>query len=111
MPVEAAPVAPVATPDAAPRRRGPWVGVLALTLAVVMVLVWALALSLASAAAPEPATWLAIAADVLSVVAVALGIVAVIVARGRAAGVVAIVVGILLNPVVLLHGLTWIGAL
>ena len=39
------------------------------------------------------------------------GVVAVIGRWGRGWGIAAIAVGILLNPVVLLYGLTWIGAL
>jgi hypothetical protein len=100
-----------ATGEAEPRRRPRWPGAVAAALAILMVVTWALALACSLAEMLELGVGLSISAMLLSVPAVVLGLVAVIANFGRGWGIVAVAVGILLNPVVLLYGLTWIGAL
>ena len=92
-------------------RRPRWPGSLAGGLAILMVLTWAIALACSLAGMFELGVGLSISAILLSVLAVVAGVVTVIGRWGRGWGIAAIAVGILLNPVVLLYGLTWIGAL
>jgi len=100
-------------PDAAHAalRRPRWPGALAGGLAILMVITWAVALACSLAGLLELGVGLSYSAIGLSVLAVLAGIVAVVANWGRGWGIAAIVVGVLLNPVVLLNVLTWIGAL
>ena len=95
----------------AARRRPRWPGALAGALAILMVVTWAVALACSLAGMLELGVGLSYSAILLSGLAVLAGIVAVVANWGRGWGIAAIAVGVLLNPVVLLHGLTWIGAL
>lgn len=106
----------VETPDSAgeecpPPRRPRWPGSLAGGIAILMVVTWAIALACSLAGLFELGVGLSVSAILLSVLAVAAGVVAVVGNWGRGWGVAAIAVGVLLNPVVLLYGLSWIGAL
>ena len=92
-------------------RRPRWPGALAGALAILMVITWAVALACSLAGLLELGVGLSYSAIGLSVLAVLAGIVAVVAGWGRGWGVAAIAVGVLLNPVVLLNVLTWIGAL
>jgi hypothetical protein len=94
-----------------PPRRPRWPGSLAGGLAILMVVTWGVALACSLAGMLELGVGLSYSAILLSGLAVLAGVVAVVGNWGRGWGIAAIVVGILLNPVVLLHGLTWIGAL
>ena len=86
-------------------------GALAGGLAILMVITWAVALACSLAGLLELGVGLSYSAIGLSVFAVLAGIVAVVANWGRGWGIAAIAVGVLLNPVVLLYLLTWIGAL
>ncbi|QNO37256.1 hypothetical protein H4J02_12555 [Protaetiibacter sp. SSC-01] len=103
------------TPDGpaehAARRRPRWPGSLAGGIAILMVVTWGVALLCSLGDMFELAVGLSISAVLLSALAVVAGIIAVVGRWGRGWGIAAIVVGLLLNPVVLLYGLTWIGAL
>lgn len=92
-------------------RRPRWPGGLAAAIALLMVMTWAVALACALGGLLELGVGLSYSAILLSGVALVAGIVAVAGNWGRGWGVVAIVVGVLLNPVVLLYALGWIGAL
>ncbi len=99
-------------PDAALAPRRPrWPGSLAGGIAILMIVTWAVALVCSLAGMFELAVGLSLSAILLSVIAVVAGIVAIVGGWGRGWGVAAVVVGVLLNPVVLLYGLSWIGAL
>jgi hypothetical protein len=97
--------------DDALARRPRWPGALAGGLAILMVITWAVALACSLAGLLELGVGLSYSAIGLSVFAVLAGIVAVVANWGRGWGIAAIAVGVLLNPVVLLYLLTWIGAL
>ena len=97
--------------DAAPRRRPRWPGSLAGGIAILMVVTWGVALLCSLGDLFELAVGLSISAVMLSVIAVVAGVVAIVGRWGRGWGVAAVLVGLLLNPVVLLLVLTWIGAL
>ncbi|QEO08823.1 hypothetical protein [Protaetiibacter larvae] len=101
----------VADEAAAPKRRPRWPGGLAGGLAILMVVTAAVAFALATSGRFELGLGLAISATLLSGLAVVAGLVAVIGRWGRGWGIAAIAVGVLLNPVVLLLGLSWLGAL
>ncbi len=98
-------------PDAAPRHRPRWPGSVAGGIAILMVVTWGVALLCSLGDMFELAVGLSISAMLLSVLAVIAGLVAVIGRWGRGWGIAAIVVGLLLNPVVLVLVLSWIGAL
>lgn len=100
----------VATEPDRPRRPR-WPGGLATALAILMVVTWATALACTLAGILELGVGLSYSAILLSGLAVIAGIVAVIGNWGRGWAVTGIVVGVLLNPVVLLYTLTLIGAL
>jgi hypothetical protein len=104
-------VPPAAADSGGSPRRPRWPGALSAAIAVLMVVTWGVGLAVSTAGMLTPGVWLSVAANALTVPAVVLGLIAVITGRGRGWGVVGIAVGILLNPVVLLYGLTWIGAL
>jgi len=114
MPAEApgdeAPAAHAADASTAPHRPR-WPGSLAGGIAILMVITWGVALVCSLAGLFELGVGLSISAILLSGLAVVAGIVAVVGNWGRGWGVAAIAVGVLLNPVVLLYGLSWIGAL
>jgi hypothetical protein len=94
-----------------PPRRPRWPGALAGGLAILMVITWAIALACSLAGMLELGVGLSYSAILLSVMAVLAGLAALVGNWGRGWGIAAIAVGVLLNPVVLLHVLTWIGAL
>ena len=102
-----------ASPDAeqAVPRRPRWPGSLAGGVAILMVLTWATGLAVMMGGGFELGVGLSISAAILSVLAVLGGVVAVVGRWGRGWGVAAIVVGVLLNPVVLIYLLSWLGAL
>jgi hypothetical protein len=104
-------IAPELEPDDVLARRPRWPGALAGGLAILMVITWAVALACSLAGLLELGVGLSYSAIGLSVFAVLAGIVAVVANWGRGWGIAAIAVGVLLNPVVLLYLLTWIGAL
>jgi hypothetical protein len=95
----------------APSRRPRWPGAVAGGIAILMVITWAVALACSLANLLELGVGLSYSAIMLSVMAVLAGIVAVVGNWGRGWGIAAIAVGVLLNPIVLLYALTWIGAL
>lgn len=97
--------------DEPERRRAQWPGGVATAIALLMVVTWAVALAFALADVLELAVGLSYSAILLSGIALVAGIVAVVGDWGRGWGVAAIVIGVLLNPVVLLYALSWIGAL
>ena len=103
--------APASEIGDAATRRPRWPGALAGGLAILMVITWAVALACSLAGLLELGVGLSYSAIGLSVLAVLAGIVAVVADWGRGWGIAAIAVGVLLNPVVLLNVLTWIGAL
>jgi uncharacterized ferritin-like protein (DUF455 family) len=80
-------------------------GRIALAAAVVMVAAVAVALAIDAPGRYLEATALALAADALSVAAIVTGIVAIVRNRGRGAGIAALVIAVLGNPLVLLYGL------
>lgn len=92
-------------------RRPRWLGGCAGALAILMVVTWATALACTLGGMLELGVGLSYSAILLSGLAVLVGIVAVIGNWGRGWGIAGIVVGVLLNPVVLLYALSWIGAL
>jgi hypothetical protein len=94
-----------------PPRRPRWPGSLAGGIAILMVLTWGIALACSLAGMLELGVGLSYSAILLSAIAVLAGVVAVVGDWGRGWGIAAIAVGVLLNPVVLLNVLTWIGAL
>ena len=104
-------IVPELDADDALARRPRWPGALAGGLAILMVITWAVALACSLAGLLELGVGLSYSAIGLSVLAVLAGIVAVVANWGRGWGIAAIAVGVLLNPVVLLYFLTWIGAL
>jgi hypothetical protein len=104
-------IAPELEADDVLARRPRWPGALAGGLAILMVITWAVALACSLAGLLELGVGLSYSAIGLSVFAVLAGIVAVVANWGRGWGIAAIAVGVLLNPVVLLYLLTWIGAL
>ena len=87
------------------------VGIVALGFAVITAVVQVIAIVTASAHDFEQGTVLAWSAIVLSVFAVAGGVVAIILRRGRRWGVVAIVLGVIGNPFILLVVLSFVRGL
>jgi hypothetical protein len=86
------------------RRPVPWGGV-GLVLAVLMIVTVVAALGTDAPGRYLAATILAVAADALSVVAIVLGVVGAAANRARGAGIAAILIAVLGNPLVLLYGL------
>ena len=76
-----------------------------LALAVLMIAVLVAALAVNAPGRYLTSTALAYVADGLSVVALVLGIVGIVANRGRGAGIAAVVIAVLGNPLVLLYGL------
>jgi hypothetical protein len=89
----------------APARRPVRWGRGGLVLAVLMVAVLIAALAVNAPGRYLTSTVLAYVADGLSVVALVLGIVGIAANRGRGAGIAAVVLAVLGNPLVLLYGL------
>lgn len=107
-PPEAVDAAPV---EDRPRRRPRWPGALAGGIAILMVISWAAGLAFTIGEPFELGVGLTISAILLSVLAVVAGIIAVVGNWGRGWGAAAIAVGVLLNPVVVLLVLSWMGTL
>ncbi|MBC7590218.1 MAG: 1,4-dihydroxy-6-naphthoate synthase, partial [Salinibacterium sp.] len=80
----------------------PWVGAVAIAVAVVAAVVQVVAIVIASAGDFERGIVLGYLAVILSIAAILVGIAAVVVKRGRRAGFVGILLGIIANPLVLL---------
>jgi uncharacterized membrane protein len=80
----------------------PWVGALAIGLAVLAAAVQIIAISTASAGDFETGIVLGYLAVVIAIAAVLAGVAAIVLRRGRRAGVVGIVLGLVANPLVLL---------
>ena len=95
---------PAAPPPAAdvPRAPRPWLGALSVALALVAATVQVVAIVGATAQDFELGIVLAFLAVILAVAAVGVGIAAVVVKRGRHAGIAGILLGMLANPLVLL---------
>ena len=92
------------------RRRPRWPGRAALAAGILTPAAVAVGVAAAQAGAFEPATvaaWAAIGASALAVVG---GIVAIAGNWDRGAGIAAVALGILANPLVLLHGLDAVGS-
>ena len=106
-PIAPEPAAGPAGP-AAPRRG---IGVVSLILALAMVASGVVAIAIG--ATPDATQSLAPAVTALgfSVLAAATGLVAVIANRGRALGVIALVVAVVLNPFLFTQALGWLGSL
>ena len=102
---------PAAAPEESPRRRPRWPGGLAGAIAILMVVTWAAGLAFTLGDPFELGIGLTVSAILLSVLAVVAGIVAVVGDWGRGWGIAAIAVGVLLNPVVVLLVLSWMGTL
>jgi hypothetical protein len=102
---EPAELVDAAPPPAPPRPPSHAPGRIALAAAVLMIAAVAVALAIDAPGRYLEATVLAVAADALSVVALVTGIVAVVARRGRGAGIAAVVIAVLGNPLVLLYGL------
>lgn len=90
------------------RVRGPLVGIGALGLAVAGGVVHGVAVAVGTGGDGAGATILAIVAIVLTAAAFLAGLVAVVFGFGRRAGVVAMVLALVANPVVLLTVLRWV---
>ena len=88
--------------DNVPRGPWPWVGALSIALGVVAAVVQILAIVGATGGDFERGIVLGYLSVILAIAAVFAGIAAIIVRRGRRAGVVGILLGIVANPLVLL---------
>jgi hypothetical protein len=84
------------------REKTPLLGAIAMTAAVLTGTLHAVAVALASNGVYQTSTVLAITAIGLSIVAIVVGVIAAILDRGRKTGIVAAVVGLLVNPFVVL---------
>jgi hypothetical protein len=93
------------------RKRGPLLGLIALGLAVLTVVAHAVAVVIASGNDFAPATIAGYVAIGLSVASVLAGAVAVILRLGRVWGIIAIVLGVVANPFLLLVVLRFVGQL
>ncbi|MGV8896903.1 MAG: hypothetical protein ACOH10_06930 [Rhodoglobus sp.] len=97
------PVTPPPEPaEAAPPGPRPWVGVISILLGVVAAIVQIIAIVGATDGELELGIVLGYLAVIVAIAAVFFGIAAIIVKRGRRAGVVGILLGILANPLILL---------
>ena len=97
---EPAASAPAPTPDA-PTRRSGLVGGLSVVAAVVSVVLTGIGVGVASSGGYDAGTVIAWVSIVISAVAVLGGLAAIVLCRGRAAGVVAVILGVFANPWVL----------
>lgn len=104
--------ADVETEDALPpeREKTPLLGAIAMSAAVLTGALHAIAVALASNGVYQTSTVLAITAIGLSVVAIVVGVIAAILDRGRRIGVVAAIVGVVVNPFVVLVTLRFFSA-
>lgn len=105
---------PIETPDVTPeppREKTPLIGALAVGVAVGAAVLQAVAIAVATGGDYLFATVLAYLAIAFSIVAIGGGIVAVVLNRGRRLGIVALVAGVVANPVVLLAILSALGGL
>ena len=98
-------------PAPGPTRRPRWPGGVATGLAILMVLSWAGGLALLSAGLFELGVGLTGSAFLLSGLAIIAGIVAAIGNWGRGWGIAGAAIGVLLNPLLVLLLLSWLGAL
>jgi hypothetical protein len=92
-----------------PRRRPRWPGRTSLALGVLTPLLAAIGIAAATSDAYLVATVLAIGALVASALAVVVGTIAIVGRWARGAGIAAVALGVVGNPVVLLSGLTLLG--
>jgi len=93
------------------RVKTPALGIVAFVLGLLTLAALVTGIVIASAGDWRVGRLAAYAAVALSVLAVASGVVAVILGRGRRAGVIAVIVGILANPLVLLVILRFLGGI
>ncbi len=93
---------PPESPPAAARGPWPWVGALSIALGVVAAVVQIVAIVGASGGDFELGIVLGYLAVILAIAAVFAGIAAIIARRGRRAGLVGILIGIVANPLLLL---------
>lgn len=94
-----------------PRRRSAPLGLISLLAALATVILLWMGMSFAVGGRNLVSTDLAYLAIGMSVVAIVGGLSAIVLGRGRALGVVAIVVGLLANPLLLTRLLSWAGGL
>jgi lysylphosphatidylglycerol synthetase-like protein (DUF2156 family) len=92
------------------REKTPLLGAIAMTAAVLTGALHAVAVALASNGVYQTSTVLAITAIGLSIVAIVMGVIAAILDRGRRLGVVAAVLGLIVNPFVVLLTLRFFSA-
>jgi hypothetical protein len=97
--------------DDAPRQTGPALGITSVALAIVTIVVMAVGLATSLRGEFEAGTTLAYVATGMSIVAVLGGLSAVLMGRGRGWGVVAIVLGLIANPLLLTKVLGWASGL
>lgn len=105
---------PVETPDAPPpepRVKTPLLGAAAVAAAAIAGVLQAVAIVVATGGDYFASTVLAYLSIGLAVLGVVVGVVAIVLHRGRRLGVVAVVVGVIANPFVLLTLLRLVGAL
>lgn len=91
------------------RDRGPALGIAAMGMGVLTAAALVTGIVMASAGGWAVATIVAYVTIGLSVLAVALGVTALILGRGRSAATIAVVLGVVANPLVLLFGLRLLG--
>ena len=105
---------PIETPDApppAPRRKTALLGATAFAAAVIAGVLQAVAIVVATGGDYFASTVLAYLSIGLAVLGVVVGVVAIVLHRGRRLGIVAVVVGVIANPFVLLTLLRLFGTL
>lgn len=90
--------------------RTPLVGIISIAVAVIAAIVHGVAIGVGSSGDLPMATVLAYIAIALSMLAVIGGLVGLVAGFGRRTGAIAVAVGILANPVVLLAVLRWVEA-
>ncbi len=95
----------------APRRRPRWPGVLAAVLGLLTAAGLISGIVLATSGLFELATWVAWATTGVSAAAVLLGLGALIGRLGRGWAAIGVLLGVIANPLLLVHGLGWIGRL
>lgn len=96
-------------PASAERTRTPLLGIVALVLGVLTVAALVTGIAIATAGDWAPATTIAYGAIGLSVLAVVVGVVAVVLGAGRRWAVIAVLLGVFANPLVLLAVLRFFG--
>ncbi|MGL4340060.1 MAG: hypothetical protein ACRCSP_06530 [Rhodoglobus sp.] len=108
-PVPTPPVEEQSAPLRAPGRTHAWLGLLAIALAVIAGVVHVRAVGVSMAGDTGWGTVLGYLAIAVSVAAVLGGVLAVLLRRGRRAGVVAVVLGCAANPLIVLAVLRFLG--